>query len=310
MAKVLFVYSGNSQMGISHAVKNQLLSLEQEGVQVFSYPIRGKGLKGYINNIPGLRKAVKDYGITVIHCHYSLSGFLGALGSRGVPVICSLMGSDVYRGGAFRYVIRFFGSWVWKKTIVKSEAMQSRIKLKKSIVLPNGIDMSKFRPMPKIEAQKILGWSSQHKHILFGGNPDRAVKNYPLAKRAVDKIASFKVQVHFLKDVPNHKVPLMLNASDVLLLTSSSEGSPNIIKEAMACNRPIVSTDVGDVKLLLKGTEGCYIVGSEPDLVKEKIELCLNGPASTHGRDAVAFLDSHTIAKTLMALYQKIGADE
>ncbi len=101
---------------------------------------------------------------------------------------------------------------------------------------------------------------------------------------------------------------IYLNATDVLLLTSKWEGSPNVIKEAMACNCPIVSTNVGDVKWLLDGVEGCFITTNDPRDVADKINKALNFKSKTKGRDKLFRLgfDSEHIAKKIIKVYEEL----
>ena len=90
------------------------------------------------------------------------------------------------------------------------------------------------------------------------------------------------------------------------MLTSLWEGSPNVIKEAMACNIPIVSTDVGDVREVIGNTEGCYITSFEPEYIAEKIELALQFGKRTDGRENIKHLESSLIARKIIDLYKKI----
>ena len=103
-------------------------------------------------------------------------------------------------------------------------------------------------------------------------------------------------------------MPLYLNASDLLLSTSLWEGSPNVIKEAMACNCPIVTTNVGDVKWLLDGVEGCLITTNDPKDVADKIKKALNFKGRTKGRDKLISLglDSEHIAKKIIKVYEEV----
>ena len=101
-------------------------------------------------------------------------------------------------------------------------------------------------------------------------------------------------------------VPIYLNAADVLLLTSFSEGSPNIIKEALACNCPIVSTDVGDVKENFKETSGNLICSYEAESIAKKIEFLLKSDRRTNSRGKIEHLDRKKIAKKIIGLYNEI----
>jgi glycosyltransferase involved in cell wall biosynthesis len=105
-------------------------------------------------------------------------------------------------------------------------------------------------------------------------------------------------------------VPRYLNEADVLAFSSFMEGSPNVIKEAMACNCPIVSTDVGDVRWVLGDTKGCYIASFDPADFAKKMELAIHFSqvvGRTKGRQRIVALglDMNTVAKRIMAVYKK-----
>ena len=100
------------------------------------------------------------------------------------------------------------------------------------------------------------------------------------------------------------KVAVLLSASDLMLLPSLSEGSPQIVKEAMACNCPIVATDVGDIKEILGDTEGCYITKFDPIDLAEKITLALNFGKRTNGRVRMENYDNKVIADKIFNIYK------
>lgn len=307
--KVLFVSSGNNKLGISPIVNKQGESLMKQGVELNFFTIKGKGLFGYLKNIPKLRKAIKKYQPDLIHAHYSLCGYMVALSLSGRKIIVSLMGSDVLARGISRFIIHLFYKISWSKCIVKTKGMKKQVGLKNILVLPNGVDMQMFKHMPQNEAIKRLNWNPSNKHILFAANPSRPEKNFPLAEKALEHIKEkFKnVELHVLKDVSHEQIPLLMNASDCILLTSLWEGSPNVVKEAMACSRPIVSTKVGDVEELLKDTPLTFSVPYNADKIAESIfEIFSSGNKMTIGREKIAHLSEEKVAEKLIQEYKKI----
>jgi len=302
--KVLFVSSGNKKEAISSLVYDQGESIKSIDVDLTYYTIRGKGILGYLNNIFLLRKYLKKQKFDVVHAHYSLSGFVAAL-SGAKPMVVSLMGSDVKAKAWFRLPIFLFYRFFWAQTIAKSEDMKNSLGFKNIIVIPNGVDFNRFYPMNKTECQSKLKWDTNKKHILFPSNPNRPEKNYKLLIEAL-KFLYIEIELHTLVDVPHNKVPMLINASDVVVLTSLWEGSPNVIKEAMACNIPIVATDVGDVRKNINNLEGCYISTYEPADVAENIKKALTFNLSTKGKQRIIELglDSETIANKIIDIYK------
>jgi glycosyltransferase involved in cell wall biosynthesis len=260
---------------------------------------------GYLKSIPVLRKHLKINHYDLVHSHYSTSSFVASI-SGANPLVVSLMGSDIKSKAYYKYIISFFRLLFWSRTIVKSDDMKKNLSPKNLYVIPNGVDFDKFKPIKKSVALKEIGWDITKKHILFGANPNRYEKNYILAISAFELLNIENAVLHSLNDVPNEKMVYYLNASNVVLLTSLWEGSPNVIKEAMACNIPIVSTDVGDVRDVIGKTKGCYVTSFKQEDVAEKIQLALDYNYKTKGRNDIQHLESGLIAKKIIELYQSV----
>ncbi len=303
--RVLFISSGNSKDGISPIVKNQGESLRRAGISIDYFTIKGKGIKGYLKAIPTLRAYLKENRYDIIHAHYWLSAIVASLAGANRMVV-SLMGDDVKAKRWFRWIIYIFHHISWSRTIVKSRDMYLSLGIKDVYIVPNGVDLDRFRPIPKDIALKEVGWSETKRHILFTSNPDRVEKNFTLAKRAFEYIDSENLSLHYLKDIPNERVPYYYNASDVVILTSLWEGSPNAIKEAMACNVPIVSTPVGDVEEVISNTKGCYISTYDYREFASDIKKALEFGKKTDGREAIKHLKSEIIAKKIIDIYKGI----
>jgi glycosyltransferase involved in cell wall biosynthesis len=302
--KIIYVRSGNR--GIDPITQNQGFSLINKSHEVYFYDIFGKGFLGYVSNIMRLRKQIKLSKPDIIHSHYSLSGFVAALATQKTPIVISLMGSDVKAASLLqKSLIFFFIRFSWKEVIVKSNEMKSDLGYSKSHIIPNGVDFKNYRPIDKKEALFKLGWDSSKRHILFSSNPERREKNYQLAESAIKILNNRNIELHFLMNITQKEMPYYYNAADCLLLTSLYEGSPNVIKEAMACNCPIVSTDVGDVRDLIENTKGCYLSKFEVDDLALKINEALSFNQRTKGSDAIYHLDSRIIADKLITIYKR-----
>jgi len=300
--KVLFVSSGNSRFGISPIVTNQQISLINEGLEVEIFPIIGMGIVGYLKNSFRLKKYLENRHYDIIHAHYSLSGFTATL-ANSKPLVVSLMGSDTKSGLLQHILIRVINKIFWATCIVKSKRMRNDIGISKAVILPNGVDFNCFYPIPRKEAIKKLKFNPDNKYIFFASDPNRSEKNYKLANDAIELLNRKNIVVHFLKDIPNDEVVWYYCASDIVLLTSLREGSPNVIKEAMACNRPIVATDVGDVKEIIGNVEGCYICDFSAENLANKINSALLFKGQTNGREQINHLRSELIAKRLIEIY-------
>jgi len=300
--KVLFISSGNSKLGISPIIKNQGNSLIKEGVALDFYTIKGKGLKGYLKAIPNIKAYIKKTNPNVVHVHYSLSAFAVSFATRK-PVVVSLMGSDLKAKNWYKYLIKMFNKLFWSAIIVKSEDMKEDLGISSAHVIPNGVDYEVCRPVDKELALKKTAWDPTKRHVLFAANPNNFVKNFTLAKAAFEQASCEGVELQYLDGVPFDQIVYYHNAADVVLLTSKWEGSPNVIKEAMACNVPIVATNVGDIAELTHKTAGCFITSQHQDEIAISIKKALDFKERTTGREDIKHLNSKIIAKRLIDLY-------
>lgn len=305
--RVLFVCSGNS--GISPIIEAQAKSLREAGLQLEISPIIGKGFWGYLRSLPGIRGQIKRFDPEIIHAHYSFCGIVASLATKK-PVITSLMGSDVKSSGLWRIIIRFFVRYVWNITIVKSEDMKKSLDLKTSKihVIPNGVDLNLFKPMDKIKSREKLGWDLDKRIVLFAANPKRPEKNYNLAKAAIDVLDRKDVELKVVYDVAHECMPMFMNAANTLLLTSLWEGSPNVVKEAMACNLPVVSSDVGDVRWLFGSKYSNAICPRDPSIIAHKLKSVLGSQESVCYRELLIKLklDSLSVSEEILKLYNQL----
>lgn len=306
--KVLFVGSGNHGK-ISPILKSQGDSLASVGVEIDYFLIKGKGLKGYLRQMKPLKRYVKKNHFDVIHAHYSMSAFAVSLADLR-PVVVSLMGSDVKATWLYKMLIRFFACFFhWKAIIVKSRDMYDDLQIKRALIVPNGVNLDLFRPMDKKICCQSLGWDVEKKHVLFPANPSRPEKDFALAQQSVG-LLDRNVEIHVFEQVEHEKTPLYFNAADAVLLTSKWEGSPNVIKEALACCCPVVSTDVGDVRERMAGVEGCYVASTrDSEEIAGMLREAMFFEGKTKGREKIIAdgLDNRQVAEKLMDIYEKIA---
>lgn len=315
--KVLFVCSGNKDGGVSVIVRNQGDSLLEKGINIGYFLIKGKGVLGYLKNVRKLRSLIRNQAFDILHAHYGDSGIVSYLAKRrDIPVVVSFMGSDLMGsigGGGqytfisrcFAYIHRFFARR-YDCCIVKSTVQKDKLPaVRKFAVVPNGINLSRFYPYDKNVARRRIGLPVDKQLILFVSDPARLEKNYKLALESVSRIKAEEVKLIVVHGVTQNKVNDFLNACDVLLLTSFHEGSPNIIKEAMACNCPIVATDVGDVREIIGDIEGCYIAKWDPQDVSIKIRDALSFNKRTTGRCNITHLAADRIAERIIRIYEE-----
>lgn len=303
--RVLFVSSGR-QGDVGYVVRNQGESLRHYGLEIGYLTIR-PSLSGYVNAVFRIGREFKKGHYDLVHAHYSLSAFSASIAGC-FPLVVSLMGSDGHHSLVIRWLIRLLSFIRWQATIVKTEEMKRQLGLSTAYVIPNGVDMARFIPMDKEAARKRLGIAPETKAVLFIAAGNRPEKRLDMAVEAVASIPEANASLIHLHNTDNTEIPFYLGAADLLLLTSSREGSANVTKEAMACNCPVVATDVGDVKWVIGGVEGCYLCENSTESVADNIRKALSFAGRTNGRERIIHLelDSHSVALKISALYSSV----
>lgn len=303
--KVLVVCS-SKQGDVAPFVKEQVDALCLLGIDMDYYLIEKKGIKGYLASLAGLKAKINRYHPDLVHAHYGLSGLLANL-QRKIPVITTFHGSDINDPKVRRW--SKIAIWLSRYSIfVSRKTINIACPHKNYDLIPCGVDTELFHPIDKSEARRLLGWSDEKYTILFAGAFDNEVKNYPLAKAATDQLSD--VRLIELSGYSREQVNLLMNAVDIALLTSFSEGSPQFIKEAMACNCPIVATDVGDVRELIENVDGCYCTSFSVQEVTSKLHLALGfvqEKGRTSGRDKLIneLLEQATVANRISTVYKQ-----
>jgi teichuronic acid biosynthesis glycosyltransferase TuaC len=309
--KVLVVCSG-TRGTLSPFIKEQMDALSNLGVEFSLFQIKKGGLIGYLLHYYSLQKTIRQIRPDLIHAHYGLSGLLANL-QRRVPVVTTFHGSDINEAYVYKYS-KFAHRLSIASIFVENGIMQKIKKHAFSVIIPCSVNTTVFHTVFKEAAAKKMQINTNNINILFSSSFNNPVKNYELAKIAcsiLEKKLHNKINLIELKGYSRDCVNLLINACDSVLLTSFSEGSPQFIKEAMACNCPIVSTNVGDVKWVLGNTSGSFITGYEPEDVAAKLKLAIdfrNEHGNTNGGDRIRELglDPETVGLKILEVYKKI----
>lgn len=253
-------------------IYEQMQGLKKLGCEFRVCFVKGGGAKSYLRAWREMQKIISMYQPDIIHAHYGLCCLLANM-QRKVPVVSTYHGSDI-NDPKIR-VLSKIAIRLSKKNIFVSERLKSLIKNpQRAIVIPCSVDTTTFYPMDKMECRKQLGMDLEKTYVLFSKEFVDTVKNYPLAKQAVEK---YNPQTELLEfyGYTREQVPLLYNAVDLGLMTSFTEGSPQFVKEAIACGCPIVSTDVGDVREVIAGVSNCYLSTYEVDDVVNGMQKAL-----------------------------------
>ena len=289
-------------------VKEQGDALERAGVSVDYFLIEGNGLGAYFKCIRALKRKISVFAPDVIHAHYGLSA-IPAVSQGRVPVVITFHNGETL--GWEQNFLSSLASLRAKHVIYVAQHIYDKVFFKKKdrhSIMPCGVNLDELGVIPYAEARAALGLDDSKKHVLFGGAFSNLRKNYPLLEAAVKVIGNEQIAVHEMKGLTRQQATEFMCACDVFALPSKSEGSPQALKEAMACGCPIVATDIADVRHLLGDVAGHYICDFTPESVAAQLQKALAFDGRTEGRKRIVELGltNDKVAEKLIEIYQSV----
>lgn len=299
--------------GVPFLVQN-VAHLRAAGLDVEVFAFRGsKSPLNYFKAWRLLRRTHDLRKFDIVHAHFGQSGLV-AWPCRP-PLVMTFHGSDLQgvvgasgrytrASGLLRKMSRFAARRADENIVVSHRLLPLLPRLARPAhIIPLGVDFTRFVAIPRDEARGLLQLPLNKKLVLFAANPSNAVKRYELARQAVDQLDDPEVELIALAGESHERVPLFMNACDALLLTSLHEGSPTVVKEALVCNLPIVSVDVGDVRERLKDVDGCHICEPTPAALAAGLREVLVAPRRLNARARMEELDERKVVQRIIAVY-------
>lgn len=294
-------------------IKEQIESLNSLGVEneVFFINSREEGKGAYFRAVWKLRRLLKKNRYDIIHCHHSFSGVILMLSGRWFRTrrLLSYQSDPRNEGGRllFRILSLFFNKIILKNKPEGGGGM-------KIVHQPNGVNTGFFMPMDKLQCKEKLGLDKANRYVLFMDSYNR---------RPCKRIDRYSKTLDILREKYHHEdleplvltntaralIPSYINSSDLHLLTSDFEGSPNSVKECLACNIPVVSTPVGNVADLLFEVEGSFVAGSfDPEELAELSDRSLSAGV-IRSRESITRkgLNIEAVARNLLDLYRNMA---
>lgn len=290
-------------------VYEQMNALQSLGVDCKTVLVDGGGITAYLRAVKQLRKTIQDFSPHIIHAHYGLCGAIANF-QRRVPVVTTYHGSDLHVKRL--RIVSQFSVLLSCMNIVVSQDLAFRLFKQGSIrIIPCGIDTHLLVPMNKEDARMRLGMDLSKTYILFAKEFHNKAKNYPLAKSGVDEYNSKfanGADAELLEFIgySREQVRFLYNAVDCVLMTSDHEGSPQFIKEAMACNCPVVSVDVGDVKQVISGIDGCYLAERDSEDIAVKLDLAVKHGRTKGRKKILKEYEAGVIAQKVVEVYNEV----
>jgi glycosyltransferase involved in cell wall biosynthesis len=301
----------------------QIESLRKLGVEteVFLFKNR-RSLPGLMRGGLALRRKAHDFNADLVHVHFGAAQCVVGVLFAGKPVVISFCGSDLLGNydstgkktwsGRLSGMLSRVGAVGCRRAIAKTQELKKSLWLpwlrKKCDVIPNGVDLDLFRPMPQAEARAALGWDHKDPVVLFMDRKGAWVKDPVLAQAAYQEAKKMVGDLRFfvIEHEPPDRMTYLYNAADALLLTSRHEGSNNTIKEALACNLPIVATDCGDTRERLNGVHSCYVCTRDPHDLGQRLFQIATTRERSDGRRYVQELTLDKVAHRIKRTYEAV----
>lgn len=308
--KILFL--SRSDTGAPHAfVKEQADVLRHTYGFVIGHFLIGKGgIKGYLKAIAGLSRYLLKNQVTIVHVHYGLWTMVAVISKylllKRFKIIVTYHGSDIFKDSERR--ISTFASLFVSWNILVTDRM-SKYFSKNFSVIPCGINTGiPFEPQDTLREE--LGWMKNDFVVLFASGFDRKVKDPAFAFEVIknlEPLCSKTVRFIELKGYSREELTRLMQAADALLMCSRSEGSPQVIKEAILNRLPVVSNDVGDVKFICNGIDNTFILPKESGTFVNTLHALSVNPVRINNRELLlAKFDNKIIAENIFGVYSGV----
>ena len=314
--RILFVTPASAPMPF---VRREAQALRAAGhtVEIFGFDNASYLPWRFAAQVLKLRRALRRFGPDVVHAQFGkFNALAAALAAGRVPLVVTFRGTAINRNSRYSPLRSALGvaasqlaALAARAVVCVSREIASKLWTRNSTILPTGVDTRVFVPSDRAAARRRLGFGERERIVLFNAGRNPAVKDPELAAAAVAQARRAVGEVRFVMlegDVAPDDIPLYMNAADALLVTSRTEGSPTVVQEAMACNLPVVSVDVGDVRERLAGVSHCAVVSRDPGALGAALAELLRAPRRSDGRAHAEALSVEAIAARLAQIYTAV----
>ncbi|WP_423987490.1 glycosyltransferase [Haladaptatus sp.] len=288
----------------------QIRELEERNIECTTVTVPrpaegGRSITDYLRFYPKvLRHSLSEYDL--VHANYGLVTPF-ALAQPIRPLVITFWGTDLMSENGWLPRLSTAVARQADAVILPTKAMAANYSGPHSLI-PFGVDTERFRPIPKQEARERIGWKSNVPIVLFPYDTSRDVKDFTRAKRIVEQV-DVDADLRAVSGVPYDEIPYYMNASDVLLVSSKREAGPMVVKEAAACNLPVISTDVGFVREVLDGVSNCTVSDVDRELVSA-VEDVLARDDPSDGRTVIDGLSVDEMADSIVDVYDRVLTDQ
>ena len=287
-------------------VRDLVEDVRAAGVAVDVLAFDGRERKrAYAESALEFQRTLRRRRFDLVHAHYGLTGAL-AVAQRAVPVVVTFHGSDTgyvrWQGGISWFVARL------ATPIFVSRDGARRLGCPAAAVVPAGVDVELFRPVPTAQARAALRWPEDGRYVLLPGaraNVRKGAELFDAVMRELDTRLAHVTPVS-LEGFSREQVAHVMNAVDVTLMTSEFEGSPVSVKESLACTTPVVSVPVGDVPEILAGLPGCEISPRNARSLADAVLRALESGRDPALRQRAELVSRSRVADRIVAVYEDV----
>ncbi len=303
-------------------VVRQFNKLRENNIDVDIVNVRGGGkLFNYFKNWYKVHKILKNGNYNLVHAQWGQTA-LSVIPSS-LPLVVTFRGDDLEgiinskgKHGINSYILQFIGrvvSVISSQNIVVSSHMIPQLWSTKTpvTVIPSGIDFSKIPSLTKAQAREKWKFPEDKSVVIFPNDKSKIRKRFDLVEKSIQLLPieyRNKVELRVVYGYKQYEILEQMIASDFLIFASIHEGSPNVVKEAIACNLPVISVDVADVKERIGGIPGCYVVkGYNPQDLSDALKLALDYDYTKYKSIEYAKpLDENLLVMKLIDIYNSL----
>jgi glycosyltransferase involved in cell wall biosynthesis len=315
--RVLHVIPGGGSAASMIFAKREVAALAREGISCKTFYLQSRTSPIVMaGEWRRLRREVSAFSSHLVHAEYGTVTALICVLAVRQPVVVTYRGIELnpcpgvpWVRSALGRILSQVAALGARRIICVSDEVRRRLWWRRDVasVIPSGVDTNLFFPRPRAEARRELGWLRAERIVLFNSGGDTKIKRFDLASAAVEVARSRIGPVTLVildGTIDPVRVPLFLNGADCLLCTSDSEGSPDIVKEALACNLPVVSVDVGDVRERLQGVSPSHVVERTPEALGAALAYTLQHPARSNGTEAIRSVTQQLSCQKIISVYR------
>src|SRR3954454_12569343 len=255
-------------------VRDQVEALRRRGdveIELFAF---APGLRSYPAAARGLGRRYRRRRFDIVHAHFRLVAWPALVAHLG-PVVVTLHGNDLFHPRSNR-ITRAALPFTALPAVVSrefSENVPGAGTTRRVAVLPMGIDLERFRPIPRSEARARLGLDAEGPYLLFPHDPARPLKRFDRAREGAEG-----TRLLTLGSVPFDEVPYWINAANAVLVPSQAEGFGLSVIEAIACGVPVFATPVAIHPVALQGIPGAFCAPYDAATWREALRAPLSDP--------------------------------